>query len=717
MIKEGKNQYRNAKTKQVKGQITVLAGLSFGIIMTLLVVLIESAICMGARTKMNMAVNLSVQSLFSQYSRPVLERYEIFGGVFEEPDVSKGLLYQYLKKNIDTDDSILSGRNTFSPYDIQLSDLVIEEQKMLTDDDGQYFYGEITEYMKYGQFQSDILDLLPEITKSQNVDDLKELNQDLEKRQKEAGKIDAKILKLLMCVEGIKTTSSGLKQSFGHLSGVGHFVKKICVNGTGFGQTGVSHSAIYQAVSGHYYDLPGKLNDLKGDLDFIKYIYFYPATKGMFLDVGYRTNAYNISSELQETMNCIQEAMGLISEIEQEQAALREKMKQTRAILDTKRGKLDAGVVNAYEQEIGLLENYANGSQNKLCNLSEVQQGLCACMEALGTIKAAVDAVALVPMDIDTIDSVYGMIDECIATCRIYPGAQIVFNYDGLSLGKGEHISFLENIKNYFSQNMYRLVIEDFSKVSDKKLVYQDLSSKKCKFSKSSNSLLAGPADLYKDFLFNRYVSQYFSNYLEPNENGLLSYEMEYILGKEDSDSKNLNEVITQLVNLRFAMNLSYILCDMAKKMECEAKATAILGFTGVYAVIKMGQFLLLTAWAYAEAIYDVKILVQGGKVPFIKTMESWKTSLEDVIAMQTKNASVSGTTGLNYSQYLQILMLLQDKNRKTFRTMDMVETNMICAGYGHIRMYHYVYSMKGKVCFFYRRGKHDYEQEFSFSY
>lgn len=711
------SQCENAKITSKKGQITVLAGLVFGLIVSLMVVLIESAVCMGARTKMNMAVNLGVQSLFSQYSKPVLERYEVFGGVFEKDEESRGLLYQYIQKNIESKlgDSLLLKK--FSPYDITLSDIELTEKKMLTDEQGKFFYDEITEYMKYGQFNTEILDFLPEITKSQNTEDLKELNDDLEKRQKEAGKIDAKILQLLTLVEGVQTTTSGLKQSFGHLVGASSFVKKICPNGTQYGQTGVSHPTIYQAVSGHYYDITEKLSNLKDDLDFIKFIYFYPATKGMFLDVGFRTNAYNISNELYETTIKINQALALIDEIYQDEASLANQMKGTRTILQAKKGKLDANVVSAYEEEITILEKYASGNLNKLCDLADVKNKLISCSSQLQAMKAAVDSVALVEMDINSIDSVYGMIDACIEVCKGYQGAGITFNYDELSLGKGEHISMLENVKNYFSNNIYRLVIDDLDGVSKKKLAVADLSSQKCAVGKSSNSLSLDPEKLYKDFLFNRYASIHFSSYVRPNEEGLLSYELEYLIGKSMSDGDNLNEVIKQLVNLRFALDFSYIMCDMPKKMECEAKATAVLGFTGVYAVIKLGQYLLLTAWAYAEAINDAKILVKGGKVPFLKKADSWRTSLEDVLIKNLTADTGSNASGFDYVQYLQVLLLLEEKNKKVFRMMDMMECNLMQAGYAHIRMYHYVYSLEGIVRFYYRRGKYDYEQKFTFEY
>ncbi|MCM1466911.1 MAG: hypothetical protein NC086_02090, partial [Alistipes sp.] len=61
--------------KKLRAQITIYAGLVFGIVLSLILVLIESAVCAGAKTRISSVVNVGVQSLFSQYSRPVLDKY------------------------------------------------------------------------------------------------------------------------------------------------------------------------------------------------------------------------------------------------------------------------------------------------------------------------------------------------------------------------------------------------------------------------------------------------------------------------------------------------------------------------------------------------------------------------------------------------------------------------------------------------------------------
>lgn len=106
--------------------------------------------------------------------------------------------------------------------------------------------------------------------------------------------------------------------------------------------------------------------------------------------------------------------------------------------------------------------------------------------------------------------------------------------------------------------------------------------------------------------------------------------------------------------------------------------------------------------WAAAESEYDVKTLVKGGKIPVIKTGETWKTDLsivlngdklknsidEEALKNLNKNKGelmkMDGAKGGSeegygngYEEYLLVLMLLVNENTRLLRTMDLVQINM----------------------------------------
>ncbi len=701
---------------KLKGQITVLASFIFGLLVSLLVVMTESVAYTGAKTRINSIVNLGVQSLFSQFSRPVLDRYEIFGGVIsEETEVIK-TLHSYMDENCRLGSGAWFDR-VFDPYGLKVSGINILEKKMLTDDEGEHFYEEITSYMKYGQFDDDILNFLPEMLETSKQDNIEAVSDELTARQKEAGKIDEKVLRLLMYVEGVKTTSTGFRQFFGNLSGAGSFVKRICVNGTGFGQTGVNNRQVYDAVESKYYDIVSELEQLKGELDLIKAVYFHPLTKGMFIDVGFRSVALGILDEINKTAAKVTQSLELVAEIEADINTLMGNLVNSRSVLAANSSELEDEVVTAFAQEFDELAKYETGENIRLFLVATLKESLVNCQQVIGKMQSVVGDLSGVYMDIQSINSVYGMIDDTISVCRGYNASEIIFNYDGVSLGKGESLAVIEKIKDVFTNNILKLVVGNDTEVSGKKITYSDLSSEKCGPVKSVWQMDLSPDALYEDFLYNRYVSLNFSSFINPNNEGLLAYEMEYILGGAKKDRENLKTVLNELVGLRFVSNFTYIICDVEKKTECKNMAIGLLGFTGVHGVIKAGQYLLLGGWAYGEAINDAQILVEGGKVPFKKTADTWRTKLADIVEKNVKAEKTDNLTGLDYCEYLQLMLFLENKQDKIFRTMDMMELNMINAGYEHIRMYKYLYSLTGSVYFRYRNGEYGYTQEFDFSY
>lgn len=73
------------------------------------------------------------------------------------------------------------------------------------------------------------------------------------------------------------------------------------------------------------------------------------------------------------------------------------------------------------------------------------------------------------------------------------------------------------------------------------------------------------------------------------------------------------------------------------------------------------------------ESLSDVKILLSGGKVPLTKDAGSWKTELNHL----NREETVGNRSGMEYREYLGILLSFSSKETLTMRCMDMVEKNI----------------------------------------
>ncbi len=176
------------------------------------------------------------------------------------------------------------------------------------------------------------------------------------------------------------------------------------------------------------------------------------------------------------------------------------------------------------------------------------------------------------------------------------------------------------------------------------------------------------------DLLFQEYLLKHLGNYRKPANDGLLSYSMEYIIGKTDSDTENLKAVANRLLLIREGINLVYLLSDGVKRSEATALATAISA--GIPVVAGIIEMLLLTCWAYGESILDVRGLLDGCKVPLMKNAQTWQLELSQLSHILTNldAARKNDDKGVSYEDYLRILLFMEKEDSKTMKCLDAFE-------------------------------------------
>ena len=152
-----------------------------------------------------------------------------------------------------------------------------------------------------------------------------------------------------------------------------------------------------------------------------------------------------------------------------------------------------------------------------------------------------------------------------------------------------------------------------------------------------------------------------------------LSYEMEYLLGGENNDRENLSSVVKKLILLREISNLAFLYSNPQKRGEIAACASALSFLLLIPEGMTFVEGVLAAGWAYMESIADVKILLSGGCVPLVKDTDSWKTQLSNLRA----DIETSAEKGIDYEEYLRILLLSVSEQKLMMRIMDMIELNL----------------------------------------
>lgn len=189
------------------------------------------------------------------------------------------------------------------------------------------------------------------------------------------------------------------------------------------------------------------------------------------------------------------------------------------------------------------------------------------------------------------------------------------------------------------------------------------------------------PGNVKKDgsyssgLLFQQYLSDKLGSYMEPAGGGL-KYQTEYLLCGKLSDRENLRSVARRLLLVREGINFAGLMADSSKRMQVQALALAIASGFLIPPAAVIIEAALLFCWSFAESILDLRELFHGGKVPLVKNASNWQLSLENLPYLMEGLDSErrSAADGMDYEDYLQILLLAEAKSRKLERGMDMVE-------------------------------------------
>lgn len=237
----------------------------------------------------------------------------------------------------------------------------------------------------------------------------------------------------------------------------------------------------------------------------------------------------------------------------------------------------------------------------------------------------------------------------------------------------------LVTVSNIRSGSLLNMVLPKDMVLSQRAVVPTELVSHRER-REGYGSLKESEPGIEGTVFFNLYLLEKFRNAIDEEHPGGLQYELEYLLEGKESDSENLEAVVKTICGFRFAANYSYLLTDAAKQTEAETLAATMCTLLLMPEIVPIVKQALLLAWAYGEGILDVGTLLAGKRVPLLKNSETWQLSLEGLLSLKEGEAVQEGMDveeGYTYARYLQILLLLKQKETLTMRALDLVELNM----------------------------------------
>ena len=680
--------------KYIKAQITIMAALSITLVLSLILTCIRSVSDNMRNTYIKSACMLAMEGAFSCYHNDMLDEYDIL--VMKKTDVIKRHTEDYIRQNTD-----------MGSKGIELTGVEFNDFGYITSDGGYYLTKEIAAYMKYGVY-SEVIDMFKNTQEQvEKAEKINEIASDISKCEEELWNIDEKILQLIQLVDGVKTNDTGLVIKSGKPEAVTDGFAKMAVNGeVSMISVGVGDSRIYDSVKNSavsYVNVYKILQDMIDDVDGLYEIGDEESelSGNNSYAALYSRNYDALSKALEESREKTKEALNVLDEYESAKTGVDDSISECIDKIKSNREILGEELYKGMMSDIEDMQTTETSSKKSMCDTEILKQ-------ALQRNEVILDGVykVLKELDVKLLQADCKSVRPKVIRCReLLSGLSakgLEFDYSGIDFtSKGNGLSAVKKIKQLITDGILALVVNT-DEISSKVINYSDLASTITDKYENNDSAFNKTADA---LLMNEYLMTKFNSYTDyldedSNENDCLDYTLEYIIGGENSDKDNLEQVMLKLSGIRTGINLAYLITDQSKKAEAYSLAATALGFTGNMAIIKAGQYLVLSVWAYAEAVVDLRKLYSGEKIELVKTNDTWNLSLENLLSMNFDVDNDNNKSGIDYEGYIRMLLVMESMENKNYRTMGAMELKMISLGHSDFRMRDYIVSAQARAFF-----------------
>jgi len=695
---------------RVKGHITIISSMSLALIISLILVCFQSAYDSLLNTYIKQASMLSAEAVFAAYDNALLDEFDLL--LLEKSDIVDEKLNYYLKSNIKE-----------SSKDISIVSTRFDDFEMATDNGGSGIRNEIVAYMKYGAY-SEIVDSFKNSEEQvKRANTINEITENIIDCEEKAGEIDVAVLKIISAVEGLETTESGISIKNGKPVGNNdYFVKAVVNSSIDMDSTNVNNQKVFKAMresTPGYINISVIFDDMIEDAEGLQFITdeeSNQAGSNSYASI-YSRNYRMLYDAISGALNKIDVALEYIDDYEVAKTGAITDLNKCKKDIEDNRSVLGEELYKTFSEDLSDMREDVSSDSKIMCDVDAIKKALLrnqVILEQAGSYLAKLD----VELKHDNCTEVKANVVLCKAALLGISNEGLSFDYSNIDFSDNSvGLSAIKKIKKMLSEGLISLVV-DTNQLSQKNINYSNLASTCITNYKSEKSK---EDELIDTVLVDEYIMSKFTNYtdfLDKNEanNAVIDYEVEYILCGKKSDKENLEQVIIELSGVRAGLNLAYLLTDTQKKTEALTLASSLLGFTGNMAVIKSGQYLILSAWAYGEAVIDLRNLLAGKRIPLTKNKSNWSLSLNSLLSLRFESDK-EGSTGLKYQDYLRMLLLIEDTAKKNYRIMSVIEMRMIAQGRNDFRLKNYIVKAEGIAVFRCSSRKILYSQKLRYSY
>ena len=585
--------------KNYSASITVFLSLSFVLIAALILTITESARTIAQKYYMQTALDSAMESLFSEFHRPLWENYRIYALEFRDDNLLKEELQSFIKPYSDA-------RNLF-PAKIEKDGFSFTGRGLLSE--SHYFEEEILEYMP-ALLAKDCIEFLGE---KKSGTDIPSILEEASKKEKEADSIQRLQEKYALNHYDVEYLEDCINN-------IDRFCKKT--------ET-LKHYALY-SLQAH---------------DASLFFSYSSSLKATLNSLKNTVNSYDARAELLKSKV---EALWNDFSTEKENleedgiAAIETQLKSYDNYLDDGgrvRQKIDGfpaqcenldSAIEGIEENVRHFQEYIEEERERRRKRKKEEEDY----DEDNGLQAEIDNFYN-----DTISTWQAL------TMPVYGEAVTQINK------KNKRI--LESIHDIGKKKLLELLLP-----SGKECPSTEESFSSALFSTESaaNPIQIGLLGEYSLRFFHSYHKEE-SDHTTPYSNAK-GLEVEYLLHGKKSDYENLSAQVTSLLAFRESMNFIHIMSDPEKLEAVEEFVTSFLAITANPVVIAVFSAFVIGIWAFAQSLLDVKELLNDERVPLMHSLESWSLSLNhllDFLSYLSGEEIPKENIGLSYEDYLRI--------------------------------------------------------------
>lgn len=325
---------------------------------------------------------------------------------------------------------------------------------------------------------------------------------------------------------------------------------------------------------------------------------------------------------------------------------------------------------------------------------------------ALSLLKSYIlgeDTLEEKSQDITSIEAVMDTVEEAKeqAAADLLTGEEPADGADAEAVNVEKKKNPLETIRRVQKMGLLAVVLPEDAQLSSAEYAVSALPSKRTVSTGVGLSEAALPHTVSDRLYFTHYMAEHFSCFTDQAGKKAVSCELEYLLGGKNSDKKNLEQAVKKLLLIREASNLLYLEGDAASRESIRTMAIGLCSVLGMPMAEEVLTQALLICWAYGESIMDVRNLLSGGKVPLVKTADTWMLTLKQLSEPEglLDGKRALGKKGLTYKQYLETLLYAGSEEVQIRRSMDLIEINIkTMEGKGSFRIDNCIYKLQIRV-------------------